>query len=119
MVRVEPSQWVTSVRVPLNKVEDEPAVKQLVAPEHDTPHRSLDAGPGAPGLATIDQVAPFHCSTNVWVIPAFGSMKSPTAEQLLTLTQETLRSSLSRGSGLATIDQPLPFQCSTSVRRPE
>ena len=114
MVRVEPSQWVTSVRVPLNKVEDEPAVKQLVAPEHDTPHRSLDAGPGAPGLATIDQLAPFHCSTSVEPL-ADGR---PTAAQLVALLQDTLSRRLTAafdGLGLGTTDQVVPFHRSTSV----
>jgi hypothetical protein len=113
MVHVEPFHWATSVRVPLKGFEDEPAVKQLIALAHDTPESELD-DPDGPGLATIDQFLPFHCSIRAEPF-ADGP---PTAAQLFALVQDTLSRRLTvafDGLGLGTTDQVVPFHRSTSV----
>src|SRR4051812_41889668 len=102
MVHVEPFHWATSARVPLKGLEDEPAVKQLIALAHDTPERELDDPDGA-GLATIDQFLPFHCS--IRVEPFVDG--PPAAAQLVALVQDTLSRRLTvafDGLGLGTTD---------------
>jgi hypothetical protein len=98
-------------------VKYSPTAKQLVILEHSTPPRSLFAAPTGLGLATIAQVVPFHCSTNVEPSPLEPALK-PTAKQLVVSTHDTPNSADSvalLGLGLATIAQVVPFQRSTNV----
>ena len=72
--------------------------------------------PGALGLATIDQVVPFHCSANVTRSEPLNAR--PAAVQSVVVGHETLLRMLQRAPaafGLATIDQVVPFHCSTKV----
>ncbi len=69
-------------------------------------------------VKTMDQAAPFQCSTSVW-----GEEKSvlywPTAQQSEAEVHVTPRSSLSclvLALGEVTMDHLVPFQCSMSVR---
>jgi hypothetical protein len=83
---------------------------------HDTPHRTAYVVAAGLGLETIDQLVPFHCSTNVLV--AEPSKESPTAKQLVVLGHDTPLSKEAVapvGLGLVRTDQLVPFHCSTSV----
>jgi hypothetical protein len=90
-----------------------------VALEQATPYRKFPL-PVLFGLATIDQLVPFHDSTNVGLPEALE--KLPTAVQLVALEQATLwreESIAPAGFGLATIDQLVPSHDSTRVASPE
>ena len=73
------------------------------------------------GLARIDQLVPFQCSTKV-LVAELVDLK-PTAKQLVAVGHDTpLRLASvepSVGLGLATIDQLVPSQPSTNVLLPE
>ena len=73
-------------------------------------------------LGTIDQVTPFHCSTNVLLgrtsSSGPASESSPTATHFEALVHATPRSSAVKafaGIGLGTIDQAVPSHRSTSA----
>jgi hypothetical protein len=92
-----------------------PTAKHRVVVGHDTPARPLLVAPTGLGLATIDQVVPFHCSTKVFV--AEPVVNVPTAMQLVGLGHATPPRELliaPAGWAVVSIDQLVPFQCSTS-----
>ena len=81
----------------------------------ETPKR-IGAEPGS-GLATTDQSAPFHDSIKVWFMDPGPFSRSPTAIQLVELTQDTSSNQFIPlpGLGLGTMFQALPSQDSISV----
>jgi hypothetical protein len=90
-----------------------PTAKQLVALPHDTPYRLTPLTPIGFGLATTDQLEPFHCSINV--DPPTTSVP-PTAKQFVALVHDIeAKNELDAGLGLGTIDQLEPFHCSINV----
>jgi hypothetical protein len=106
-----PSHRSTSVSLPI-EADAVPTAKHLVAVEHDTPERLLERAPRGFGLATIDQRAPSHRSTNVFVDDA------PTAKQLVAVEHDTPEKLLRDARvvrGPSTIDHLAPSQCSAKV----
>jgi hypothetical protein len=100
--------WPLSLRKP-------PTAKQLVALVQDTPDSKLYIAFAGFGLATTDQLVPFHRTMSV---PASAL---PTAKQLVVLTHDTLASELAPapdGVGTATIVHVLPSQRSASEWSP-
>ena len=65
-----------------------PTAAQVVVLGHDTPSRAASVAPLGFGLATIDQLVPFHCSTNV--LKCEFVKLEPTAKQLVVLGHGTL-----------------------------
>jgi hypothetical protein len=85
-----------------------------VALAHATPVKNVLSEPVGFGDATTDHAVPFHRSTRVALGP-LGEY-SPTAKQVLVLTQDTLcrKEELDpAGFGLGASDQEVPFQRST------
>ena len=94
-----------------------PTALQFVVLGHDTLSRPLEVTPLGLGLATIDQLVPFHRSTKVAPADPSGE-EPPTASQFVVLTHDTPLRSVSRepvGSGLVTTDHVVPFQCSANA----
>jgi hypothetical protein len=99
----------------------EPTARQVVAFEQETLPRFGRAEFAGLGVATIDQLVPFHAADIVTKSdPYSGSVDvMPTARQLVESEQETSCSSARMepaGFGLATTDQLVPSQRSTKVR---
>ena len=84
----------------------------IVAVAHDTP-ASRRAVPAGFGLATTDQLEPFHRSISVLTVKPLK--KSPTAKQFCGLVHDTCRKRLSELPWAIT-DQLVPFHRSMSVR---
>src|SRR6476646_8994595 len=90
---------------------------QLAEVVHDTPVNSPPSPAAGFGLAMIDQLVPFHRSTNVWRKPS-GPSESPTATQRTVLVHVTAFSCGYRspvGLGVGGMDHFAPFQRSTKV----
>ena len=88
-----------------------PTAKQLVALVHETPFNALDVVPPGFGLAPIDHVEPFHCSTSVAGPEAVVTL--PTATQFVESTHATpprVVSVAAAGTGIDSTDQVDPFQ---------
>jgi hypothetical protein len=108
-----PSQCSTNVVAGVLTLACElPTAKQLVVLGHATPFRRLIAAPAGLGLGTIDQLVPFHRSTNVVVAPLASEL--PTAKQLVGLVHATSESVdpvvAATGAGTGTTTQLAPFQ---------
>jgi hypothetical protein len=91
-------------------IDRKPMAIQLVALEQETSNNCVMREPAGVGLATIDQLDPFHRSTSVFV--PVEEAKVPTAKQSVELTQST-PARYARvdpaGMGAGTIDQLDPF----------
>ena len=117
MVHVVPSQASASVALPATGLEY-PTAEHEVMLKQSMPCSWLLAVP-ALGLATIDQLEPFHCSTSVWytVVPK----PWPTAvHQALPMHETPVRSTLvwPSGFGVDTTAQAVPFQSSDILASP-
>ena len=92
-----------------------PTLVQLVALVHATPSKTVCVEPAGFGVVAIDQLVPFHFSTNDRSTPL--TVESPTAKQTVALVHATpLRSVTVEpvGFGLLEIAHVVPFQRSTS-----
>ena len=116
MVHVVPSQASASVASPATGLEY-PTAEHDVMLKQSMPCSWLLSVP-ALGLATIDQVEPFHCSTSVWyTVPK----PSPTAVHHAVPMHETpLRSTLvcPAGFGVDTTVHVVPFHSSDMLAVP-
>jgi hypothetical protein len=66
----QPEPFQRSVNVLCTEPSKEfPTAKQLVVVGHETPLSVDSVAPLAFGLVMIDQVVPFHCSTNELMVP--------------------------------------------------
>jgi len=103
--------------VPVRKFWLSPTATQSLVLAHATPLRSEFGRAVGFGLATIDQLDPFQCSTSVCAASPFAVWALPTAKQLSVLGQATsFRNEAGWvASGLGTIDHRDPSQCSTRV----
>src|SRR5439155_807196 len=91
-----------------------PTAQTLLAEMAATPDRLSDVP--VFGLATMLQLVPFQCSTNVWLVVPL--LYEPTAQTLLaemTATPVRLLDAAPAGFGLGTTLQLEPSQCSIRV----
>ena len=99
-------------------VDELPTATQLVGLAQETPFN-----PPLPvgfGLAMIDQLVPFHCSTNGTVTEP--EVEVPTATQLVGLGHDTPFNAFDDAPstvGLGRADQLIPSHCSANVALPE
>jgi hypothetical protein len=120
--QLEPSHASADARSWPDGAVNCPTAMQLVMTGQATASRVASGGPVGLGLGTIDQVAPFHCSTSVrmWSKPSStgANVSRPAAKHVAESGHDTAASSpvLVPGRfGLGTIDQLVPFHCSVNV----
>ena len=96
-------------------VEEFPTAKQSVVLVHATPGSSLKSAPWF-GLATIDQIVPFHRTMNVfqWTRSLVDTPTAKQSDALAHATDSKRVTDAPAGHGLATLAQLVPFHCSIS-----